>query len=208
MPLIYQHQINDSTKVGVWHIIEHESFFAEKVQLHQNINHPHKRLQHLAGRYLLTQLFLEFPLIDIKISTTKKPYLKDNTFHFSISHCGNYAAAIISTKNCVGVDVETPQQKITLIQHKFLSKQELLILKNYEANEVQKIIMAWSTKEAIFKWYGLGEVDFKKHIIIKNLQKEQEYCIIHCLFTKHTLTDLQVYNCTIANTNLAWVITP
>jgi hypothetical protein len=63
MPLFYQHNINDIAKLAVWHISEPEDFFLEKVQLQKTINHPHKRLQHLAGRYLLQLLHPDFPFI-------------------------------------------------------------------------------------------------------------------------------------------------
>ena len=61
MPLFYQQDINETTRLGVWQITEDESFFLEKVPLSREITHPHKRLQHLAGRYLLQSLFPDFP---------------------------------------------------------------------------------------------------------------------------------------------------
>jgi hypothetical protein len=57
MPLFYQQHINQSTRLAIWKIEESESFFAETVPLKRDITHPHKRLQHLAGRYLLRFLF-------------------------------------------------------------------------------------------------------------------------------------------------------
>jgi len=68
----------------------------EKVPLQNNITHPHKRLQHLAGRLVLSELYEDFPIKLIQIADTKKPFLPDEAFHFSISHCGEYAAAIVS----------------------------------------------------------------------------------------------------------------
>ena len=29
--------------------------------------------------------------------------------------------------------------------------------------------MLWSCKEAVFKWYGHGNVDFKKHMLVQDL---------------------------------------
>ena len=55
MPLVYQQNINAVTKMGVWHITETEDFFAS-VPLQKEITHPNKRLQHLAGRFLLKAL--------------------------------------------------------------------------------------------------------------------------------------------------------
>ncbi|HVZ96535.1 MAG TPA: hypothetical protein VG847_06655, partial [Chitinophagaceae bacterium] len=89
MPLFYQHNINGNTRLAVWHIDEDENFFLGKVHLQKKISHPHKRLQHLAGRYLLQLLDPEFPLHSIAIADSNKPWLADASFHFSISHCGD-----------------------------------------------------------------------------------------------------------------------
>jgi hypothetical protein len=61
MPLVYQQNINAVTKMAVWHITETEDFFAT-VPLQKTITHWHKRLQHLAGRFLLKELYPDFPL--------------------------------------------------------------------------------------------------------------------------------------------------
>jgi phosphopantetheinyl transferase len=206
MPLVYNHSINNYTKIGVWHITEAEDFFFEKFSLQQNITHPHKRLQHLAGRHLLSILFPTFPTALIKIASTKKPFLEDEAFHFSISHCGNYAAAIVSTSNRVGVDIEEPHPKIERIQHKFITEAEQVVLQNFSTNIPQMLTMAWSIKEALFKWYGLGEVDFKKHLQINALQNIDNEIVAHCTFSKQEKIELVVKNITIQGNNLSWVI--
>jgi hypothetical protein len=86
MPLFYQHNINDAAELAVWHITEPEEFFTREVELQYTIPNPHKRLQHLAGRYLLKILDQGFPLHEIEISESRKPLLKDSSRHFSISH--------------------------------------------------------------------------------------------------------------------------
>jgi phosphopantetheinyl transferase len=96
MPLFYQHNINELTKLGIWRIEEPESFYLEEVPLQRSITHPHKRLQHLAGRWMLKRLFPDFPYELIQIADTRKPYLANEAYHFSISHCGDFAAAIVS----------------------------------------------------------------------------------------------------------------
>ena len=116
MPLVYQQNINDHTKVGVWHITEPELFFLKEIEMKQSISHPQKRLQHLAGRYLLKQIEFDFPINEIEIAASKKPYLKGGQFYFSVSHAENYAAVIISKKNMVGIDIELPQSKINTIK--------------------------------------------------------------------------------------------
>lgn len=167
MALFYQHTINDGTKLAIWRIEEPEGFFLEKVPLKQDVSHPYKRLQHLAGRYLLPTLFDDFPLEEILIADTKKPFLEDEKYHFSISHCGNYAAAIASDQQRVGIDIELVTPRIKLIGPKFLNDEEKLFLKNYEylpSLHLELTTILWSVKESLFKWYGDGKVDFKNHI--------------------------------------------
>lgn len=169
MPISFQHTINAGTKLGVWKITEEETFFLRRVPLQREISHPHKRLQHLAGRYLLQQLFPDFPYELIEIADTRKPYLSNEAIHFSISHCGDYAAAIASKASRVGVDIELVKPVIEKIQHKFLSTAETALLAEAMAGSTglsyaSLITSCWSAKEAIFKWYGNGGVDFKKHM--------------------------------------------
>ena len=117
MPLVYQQNINATTRIAVWHITENEDFFLSTVTVQREIRHWHKRLQHLAGRLLLKELYPEFPVEMILIADTKKPFLANEPFHFSISHCGDYAAAIVSKTHRAGVDVELLNTKIEQIQH-------------------------------------------------------------------------------------------
>lgn len=172
MPLFFQQQVNADTRLAIWKIEEDESFFNAVILLQRNITHPHKRLQHLAGRYLLTQLFPQFPLALIQIADTRKPFLENELFHFSISHCGDFAAAIVSAKNRVGVDIELISDKIQRVQHKFVSDEEKNVVRDAwlveNANEL--LTLVWSCKEAVFKWYGLGNMDFKGHMQVQNIQ--------------------------------------
>ena len=207
MPLIYKHQINNATKIGVWHITEQENFFQRHVPLQRSITHPHKRLQHLAGRYLLRELYPGFPLSLIIIADTRKPFLKNDVFHFSISHCGNYAAAIVSTQNRVGVDIEIPHQKIEKIQHKFLSDNEKNIIIETAGNYIQKLTMAWSIKEAMFKWYGAGQVDFIEDMNIIALTKNDTGYHADCFFKKEKNIVLQLKTALVEGNNLAWLVT-
>jgi phosphopantetheinyl transferase len=195
MPLFYQHTINDFTKLVVWHITEPEDFFLEKVNFLQNVvGHPHKRLQHLAGRYLLQLLEPKFPMNLISIATSKKPWLQNGAFHFSISHCGDFAAAIISKNKLVGIDVELVTPKIELVKSKFLSEQELNLANNFPAAEQhQKLLtLFWSTKEAVYKWYGKGSVSFKKNIYIDNVSFENESGCIDAHFVKEENISLKI----------------
>jgi phosphopantetheinyl transferase len=169
MPIFFQHDVNSDTRLAVWHISEEEAFF--DVPLQRSITHPHKRLQHLAGRYLLRHLFTDFPLDLVRIADTRKPYLEDEAFHFSVSHAGDYAAAIASRTHRVGIDIEQPSEKVQRIRHKFLSAPEEACLESVgrELTPERSATLAWSAKEAAFKWYGLGGIDFRADMPLKQV---------------------------------------
>lgn len=174
MPICFEQIISETAKIRVWHITEDESFFLEKVTLQKNISHPHKRLQHLAGRYLLAHLFPDFPHELIEIADTRKPFLPGEMYHFSISHCGNYAAAFVSRNERVGIDIEIITPKVELIKNKFLNEEELQNQSYLTLSMPYHhwLTLLWSCKEAIFKWYGEGTVDFREHLHIISVDKE------------------------------------
>jgi len=174
MPLFYQQNINDATRIAIWKIEEAESFFSSTVPLQREITHPHKRLQHLAGRYLLRCLFPGFPYEEIVIADTRKPYLPYEQYHFSISHCGNFAAAIVSKNKRVGIDIEIPTERVVRIRHKFLHAAELQAFRQLTTHNVQLTTLLWCAKEAMFKWWGWGEVDFSEMLRIENFALQQE----------------------------------
>lgn len=186
LPLFYQHTINERTKLGVWKITEPQEFFLTKVPLQREITHPHKKLQHLAGRYLLTHLFPDFPYEEILIADTKKPYLPYEQYHFSISHCGDYAAAVVSSASRVGIDIEIPTEKIDRIKHKFLNPKELDMISSlpvatslndslrHPTSDIQHLTIMWGAKEAVFKWWGWGSVDFSEHILLQQFSVDTE----------------------------------
>lgn len=208
MPLFYQHTINEHTKLAVWHITEPEGFFLNKVTLKNNVSHPHKRLQHLAGRFLLQLLEPLFPLDSISISASKKPLLIDEAFHFSISHCGNYAATIVSNQALVGIDIELISSKIKKIHNKFLSEKEIKILmaQCQSEEDILKILtLFWSAKETMVKWYGKGKVDFKNDMQIHNLFFKNDQGRISAYFGKEMKKELVIHFHFFDELCLAWV---
>ena len=171
--------------------------------LTRDITHWHKRLQHLAGRYLLQELYPDFPYHLIEIADTRKPFLPDEKYHFSISHCGDYAAVIISEVARVGIDIELVTPKIERIKHKFLNATEVLLI---EKNNLQQLTLLWNCKEAVFKWYGNGGVDFKKDILIEKISMNGDSGIVDCMFLKEEKISLQIHFIFFDKVSLAWIV--
>lgn len=209
MPIFFQHPINETTRLGIWKIEESEEFFLSNVPLQKEVTHPHKRLQHLAGRFLLQFLFPDFPYDLIRIADTLKPYLADEQYHFSISHCGDFAAAIVSSNRRVGVDIEIPSEKVERIRHKFLSEEEQSMVSGLPIAIERSVVnnqlttLCWSAKESVFKWYGEGGVDFRQHIQLKKMHEGTE--TIDCFFKK-TSQSLIIHYRLFDHLVLAWVV--
>jgi phosphopantetheinyl transferase len=204
MPIFYQQDIDENARLGIWKIEETEDFFLKNVPLQKEITHPHKRLQHLAGRFLLKYLFPDFPVALIKIADTKKPFLEGEAYHFSISHCDDYAAAIISKTERVGVDVEIPSFKIDRIKNKFLNAQESLML-DAEFSITQLTLM-WCCKEAVYKWWSYGGVDFSEKIRLQPFQL-QPFGKLSVRFLLGDKTDLDLHYQIFDKFCLAWLKT-
>ena len=209
MPLFYEH-INDFAKIAVWHIAEEKNFFLQKVPLQREITHPHKQLQHLAGRYLLQHLYPDFPYHLIEIADTRKPFLPNEEYHFSISHCGDYAAVIVSNHHRVGIDIELVTPKVERVKHKFLNQGEIGLVNGQLSivnNEMQLLTLLWCCKEAVFKWYGSGGVDFKDDIHLQPSSLHDDTGIINCEFIEDEIVALNIEYKYFDGMCLAWTVT-
>jgi len=211
MPVFYQQTIDRHTKIGIWKIEETEQFFLETVPLQNEITHPHKRVQHLAGRYLLRYLFPDFPYDLIRIADTRKPFLVNDIYHFSISHCGDFAAAIVSSQKRVGVDVEIFSEKIERVKEKFINKVEENTMVHFApSNHLNKYLtLMWSCKESIFKWYGSGQVDFKKHMQMQaiHFDERKEVVLSDFLFSRERPKLLKLRSVFLEKFVLSWIHT-
>lgn len=205
MPLLFKQNINENSTIEVWRITESENFFLEKVNLINPISNAHKRLQHLAGRYVLHLLDPEMPVHEIIQQPQQKPFLQNAIHEFSISHCGDYAAAILSTKHKVGMDIETIKPKIESIVYKFLTEEEKEILLQY-FTPLHAYTAGWSVKEALFKWLGEQGVDFKKHLQIIAMMKQDDKYVIDCIVNRDKQYFLKASVILLEEIVVVWVV--
>lgn len=204
MPLFYQQTVNENTRLAIWKIEESEDFFLQKIPLKKNISHPHKRLQHLAGRYLLPLLFSDFPLEEIIVADSRKPFLKNEMYHFSISHCGDYAAAIASSTDRVGIDIESYSDKVMKVKDKFLNDNEAQFAMQY-SNDKKLLTALWNAKEAAYKWYSYGLLNFKEHILLYPLSFKNEGSIPATLLKGNENFSFDIHYSLFGNLSLAWI---
>lgn len=206
MPLVYQQNINANAKIGVWHITEPATFFEEKITIQNEVRHPQKIMQHLAGRYLLQSLHPGFPAASIKINAAGKPFLDKGNLRFSISHSGDYAAVIMAENSDTGIDIEKPNEKIERIKEKFTTAEELGLFSSTHFSTSEKLTIIWSIKEAMFKWYGLGMIDFKKHLQIVGIEIRENEVMADCHFKKKQIIEIKSVSKLINEYVLTYVI--
>ena len=129
MPLFYQQNINATSKMAIWAIVEPLAFFESKLQgrveASKNSMHPVKRTQHLAARLLLQEMLPEVHINSIEYAANGKPYFVNASIHFSVSHCNGFAACVISEEGPVGIDIELIHDRIKKVAPKFLHTTEL-----------------------------------------------------------------------------------
>ncbi|HNT22388.1 MAG TPA: 4'-phosphopantetheinyl transferase superfamily protein [Saprospiraceae bacterium] len=163
MPQILHH--DDATyHLGVWKIEEPESFFIDR--LHEDQRQlpflpDQRRLQSLAARLLLNRM-MESPQVILK-NESNKPFLRDDDRYISISHSFEVATVLVARRLC-GVDIEKNLDRIERIAAKFLFPGEMDRLQGSQYR--RHLYRIWGAKEAMFKAYGLGGIDFKKDLWI------------------------------------------
>jgi len=167
VPLFYQQDINEFTRLGVWHITEEVDFFLQKAKFRYPIEHPHKQRQHLAAGYLLQVLFPDFPFQSIQSAAYQKPFLTGNPYYFSLSHTNEYAAAIVSQSVPAGIDIEMISPRVQRIRHKFLSVVENAWVSEFTPGQQDAVLtLLWTIKETIYKWLERRGLGFSEHIEI------------------------------------------
>ena len=156
MPLFKEWNIGPHALAAIWKVEEPESFFKEQTGIESAIKNDKRRIEHLAGRFLLKHLKQDFPLHEIGKDGHDKPRIEDNRYFFSISHSWPYIAAVIDPHKEAGIDIQTWNPRIREIQHKFLSPDEQRLF----GNDLQLLTAAWTAKEAVYKWNGRRNVEF------------------------------------------------
>lgn len=192
-------------KLGVWHIEEEVSFFATRITYRSSAGHPGKQLQQLATRFLLTELQTDFPLEYIKLESGGKPYLPGQQLKFNFSHTTRFAVAIISKEFSVGIDAEKIDERVLKIQHKFLNDDEKLFIDQFAHHQkIELLTKYWTIKEAVYKWWGRGGVDFSNDILVHSKVQDQGPLVVQ--FNKEGNIELLVESILLEDHWISYVV--
>lgn len=167
MPL-HSNITTDNFKLALWRIEEDLPFFEDKFNAHPDIKNENKRLQWYASRHLVNHM-AGHPTLITK-DEAGKPLIPGA--NLSLSHTAEFAAAMLSNSCAVGIDLEMVNPKVERIAYKFLRDDEIEAIAATE--KIEKLILYWSAKEALYKLYGKGEIAFTTQLLIDPFTLQQQ----------------------------------
>lgn len=107
----------------------------------------------------------------------------------------------------MGIDIEFITARLFKIKHKFLHPQELRFINAQPGHQHLNLLsILWSSKEAIYKWYGNGEVDFKEMMRTFPFVCNNEGLIDAAFINQDLQQKLTVHFRLIEDLTLAWVV--
>jgi phosphopantetheinyl transferase len=176
MPLYKTINPNSQTVVKIWKITETYTALMDGVSLEaSSLNRVlgmkselHQR-GFLAVRWLLATF--GYSDKDVFYDTFGKPHLADGKY-ISITHSFNFAAVVVS-KNTVGIDLEKQREKIKVIAHKFIDY-EFSYLENNANDYIRKLTVVWCIKESLYKLFGTPGLSFKANCLAIPFNLEDE----------------------------------
>jgi 4'-phosphopantetheinyl transferase len=174
MPQIFSTNLDPSGNLLLWRAEEESAWFKEQLNVvpelweeYESLANEAIRHRWLASRYAVQQVSQRSPLKLFK-EPSGKPILLESEHHISLSHCEGFVAAIHGDAP-VGIDVERVSQRVQKIKNYFLRDEEIALL----GEENEALILAWSAKESIFKWYGEQNLGYKSQLCIRSIDFEE-----------------------------------
>lgn len=171
MPIIEIKHLPLSSKLGVWKIEEKAEELVALLQLDDKemeyittLNNNKRYLHWLSSRVMLRQLLETNEFIVFKKDERGKPVVGNFPHEVSIAHSHEMAAVLVSEEVSVGVDIEIIDEKVFRVAHKFLSEKEKNMID--PAFQTEQLMLGWCAKEALFKLYGKGQVDFINNLFL------------------------------------------
>jgi 4'-phosphopantetheinyl transferase len=197
MAIIFSKNISSKAIITLWKIEEPPSYFLDYLGIDShdlltvsNATHPVKQLEWLASRGCVKYCVeaLNHTYCGIAKDEHNNPYLIDNQGFVSLSHTNEYAVAVVSFEEEVGIDIERVSNKLSRVAHKFLSLPERF----HAGDDLFSMCVYWCAKESLYKWYGKKNLSFKENIYIEPFDGqpqtlEGEIFIEGILKTKHEL---------------------
>lgn len=130
----------------------------------KELKNEKRKKEFLSSRIALKNIFNKE--LELKHHTSGKPFIKEAK-HLSISHSSNFLAVAFGEEN-IGIDIEKPQNRMVKLMPKILSEIEFMEFKKEPS--IDLACKLWGAKEAILKYVGDKNLNFKEDIKVENIQ--------------------------------------
>ena len=129
----------------------------------KELKNEKRKKEFLSSRIALKNIFNKD--LELKHHKSGKPFIKE-TKHLSISHSSNFLALAFGEEN-IGIDIEKPQNRMIKLMPKILSEIEFMEFK--KNTSIDLACKLWGAKEAILKYVGNKNLNYKEDIKVKNI---------------------------------------
>ena len=150
----------------------------------KNVRAEGRRTERLAVRALLRAILGYEPTVNYR----PEGYPEVDGWHVSFSHTRHYAAAICSRDAVVGIDIERFRPRIVGLRDRFLDRDELALIGGPNTDDVRRLTVCWSAKEAAFKMLRLGSSDWLRGVRIVAYEPASNQLTVHETLTSNTYT--------------------
>jgi len=194
MGVIVKKEVNDCL-LGIWEIKEDfDSLFSrlkldpDELETLESFKNESRKIEWLSVRALINDMTGK----DSRIiyNEFRKPFLKENTFHISISHSRDLTSILMSKTKKVGIDLELMSHKISNVSFKFINHQELITtdpeMKRYH------LYIHWCAKEAMYKICDKQDINFKENLTIMPFEPKQGGCLKGRVLNIHGVEDFRI----------------
>lgn len=167
MPLLRVFNIFDA-EIFIWKITESVEELQQKTTLQPSEKERFSTLKKEKNQLCflaVRQLLKEANINNLFYNSDGKPYLTDK--FISISHSYPYAVIVVSGSKS-GIDIEKKQEKIVRIAPKFTHH----FSEEISEKNIKNLTKVWTSKEAIYKAFGMRGIDLKKNILLENFNNE------------------------------------
>lgn len=170
MPLLKEEQIDEYTKILIWHITEPNAFFEKKLSGYFDSPYPWDEMipkrerEYLASRYILQKALPRgFSVAEYSKDKNGTPGITESEICIGISHSHDLTACIVSNRR-VGCDIEIYQDRILNLSDRFMTPENQKWAE--DQNRLKKTHLIWGIKESAYKTWGRRKIDWKEDIDI------------------------------------------
>jgi len=180
MPFHSLQSLSPTAVLGLWHLTEapadlwpHLPADAHYRGLLPATADAGRQAQWLAGRALVHRLLAALPQLPptarVRNHATGRPWLAGAApgAAVSVSHSGEWVAAVVAAAGRVGVDVERVRDKAQRIARKFLAPDELAhAARHGPETAAAHFTLLWSAKETLYKLAARPGLVFREQLLL------------------------------------------